>query len=235
MRPDTTTSSLKRASHYDPRTKLILSLCAGALVVGSGNLWTLGLEYMVWLIAVMLLKQGARYAKWLRLVVPMALFFGAVTWWSATLLSGAQAALKLLSLTSVFFLFFATTDPEDLGSALVKSKLPYPVAFVMSTALQFVPIISRKARMVIDAQRARGIPMEPGWTAIRHYPAFLLPLLIQSFKLAEELAEAMEARGFGRPGRSFLIDYRFERRDWVAVCSGIAAVMAGLLAQGWLP
>ena len=234
MRLDDAAIGDSGASKFDPRTKLILSLLGGILVVGSGHPMALGFEYLLWLVGVSLLKQWGAYSKWLRLVVPMALFFGAVTWWSTTLSVGIFAAIKLLSLTSVFFIFFATTDPEDLGNALVKSGLPYPVAFVMSTALQFVPIISRKARTVIDAQRARGIPMEPGWTAIRHYPAFLSPLLIQSFKLAEELAEAMEARGFGRQGRSFMITYRFERRDWLAILGGCAAVMLGLLLQGWM-
>ena len=109
--------------------------------------------------------------------------------------------------------------------------LPYTVAFVMTAALQFVPIIGRKAKAVLDAQRSRGIPLEPGWSALRHYPAFLGPLLIQSFQLAEELAEAMEARGFGNPQRSFIRDYRLKNRDWFAMVAGLLALLIFMVWQ----
>jgi energy-coupling factor transport system permease protein len=61
---------------------------------------------------------------------------------------------------------------------------------------------------------------------LRHYPAFLGPLLIQSFQLAEELAEAMEARGFGNPHRSFLQDYRLKRHDWFAMVTGLLGLVS---------
>jgi energy-coupling factor transport system permease protein len=176
--------------------------------------WGLLVLFVIWIG-----RLGA-YLKWLRLVVPMALFFGAVTWWSADLISGFKAALNLLILVSVFFVFFNLTSPEDLGNALIKTGLPHRVAFVFSTSMQFVPIIARKAGNVLDAQRARGIPLEAGWKAMRLYLALLGPLLIQSFQLAEELAEAMEARGFGRSGRTFLKDYRLKAVDWLAIGGG---------------
>jgi energy-coupling factor transport system permease protein len=92
-------------------------------------------------------------------------------------------------------------------------------------------VIGRKARAVIDAQRSRGIRLEPGWAALRHWPAFLAPLLIQAFTLADELAEAMEARGFSRPGRSFHRDFRMGPADWTAVAGAAGLLAAGI---GWL-
>ncbi len=92
--------------------------------------------------------------------------------------------------------------------------------------MAFVPVLSRRAQEVMDAQRARGIPLSPGLRGLRHYPALLLPLLVQAFTLADQLAEAMEARGFGRPGRTFLREYRMGVRDWVS------ALLAVLLLIG---
>jgi len=213
---------------FDPRTKLIFSIFYAVLVVASRRTAGLTLEWGALILFIALMAQGKAYLRWLRLVVPMSLFFGAVTWWSINLEAGTIAALKLLALTTVFFTFFSTTLPEDLGNALIEWGLPYTVAFVLSTSLQFVPVISRKAKNVLDAQRTRGIPVEPGWSAMRHYPAFFIPLLIQSFQLAEELAEAMESRGFGRPGRTFLKEYRMNYRDWTAI--GISfSILAALL------
>ncbi len=210
---------------FDPRTKLILSLFYAALVVGSHGYAGLTVEWGALAFIIVYMGQGKAYLRWLRLVVPMSLFFGAVTWWSTTAEAGAVAALKLLVLTTVFFAFFSTTEPEDLGNSLIKVGMPFAIAFVLSTSLKFVPVISRKARNVLDAQRTRGIPIEPGWSALRHYPAFFVPLLIQAFQLAEELAEAMEARGFGRPGRTFFKDYILKIQDWFAMAAGLAILI----------
>jgi energy-coupling factor transport system permease protein len=215
----------------DPRTKLILSIFYVILVMISSRFSSLVVEWGTLVLFIVYTSNGKAYLRWLRLVVPMSLFFGAVTWWSVNGEAGAIAALKLLAMTTVFFVFFSTTLPEDLGNALVKSGMPYAAAFVLSTSMQFVPVISRKAKNVLDAQRTRGIPVEPGWSALRHYPAFLVPLLIQAFQLAEELAESMESRGFGRPGRTFLKDYRLGVQDWLVLGVGFLILTALCLWQ----
>ncbi|MBL0714541.1 MAG: energy-coupling factor transporter transmembrane protein EcfT [Desulfosarcina sp.] len=207
---------------FDPRTHLALALIYGLVVIFSrDSIWLTG-EWGVLLAVIGLSGQLRPYGRWLLMLLPMALFFGGVTWWSVDFAAGRQAALSLLTLTSTFFVFFALTAPEDLGNALVKMGLPYSVAFVMSASLQFVPVITRKARHIMDAQRARGIELRPGWQALRHYPAFLAPLLIQAFQMAEALAEAMECRGFGRGGRRHLDDYRLQNRDWLVIGLGPA-------------
>lgn len=204
----------------DPRTKLLLSIYYAVLIIASGHFGWLAMEWGLLLLFVIIIGEAKTYLRWLRMLMPMALFFGAVMWWSVGKDAAVVASLKLLALTSAFFAFFITTAPEDLGNSMVTMGMPYAVAFIMSTALQFVPVLSRKAKNVLDAQRARGIPLEPGWSSLRHYPAFLGPLLIQAFQLAEELAEAMEARGFGRPNRTFLKDYKLRPMDWMAIIVG---------------
>jgi energy-coupling factor transport system permease protein len=198
-----------------------LALIYGIVVVFTRHpIWLTcewgGLLAMIWIN-----DQWRPYGRWLLMLLPMAFFFGGLTWWSVDFPAGLQAALSLITLTSTFFIFFALTVPEDLGNVLVKMGLPYPVAFVMTASLQFVPVMSRKASQIIDAQRARGIELRPGWQALRRYPAFLGPLLIQAFQMAEALAEAMECRGFGRGGRRHLEEYRLRCRDWVAMGIGI--------------
>ncbi len=215
----------------DPRTKLLLAIFYSILVIASGKLSWLLVEWGVLLLLVVVIGQGYAYLRWLRLIVPMTLFFGAVTWWSADGKSAVLVGLRLLTLTSTFFAFFCTTTPEDIGNSLIKLGMSYSVAFVFSTSLQFVPVIGRKAKNVLDAQRSRGISLEPGWSALRYYPAFLGPLLIQAFQMAEELAEAMEARGFGRPGRTYLKEYRFHNMDWLALAGGLLILIICLLWQ----
>ncbi len=196
-------------------------------MASSQSIWLLA-ELGLLVLAILAVGEGRMYLRWLRVVAVMAITWFLISLVAFDLLTAITAGLRLVALTSAFFLFFRTTAPEDLGNALVKAGLPYELAFVLSASLQFVPVISRKARNIFDAQRSRGIPLEPGWAALRHYPALMAPLLIQSFQLADELAEAMEARGFGRPGRAFMREYRLRAVDW-GVMIGAAGALAAIL------
>ena len=209
----------------DPRTKLLLALAGAVLIAMTRQPGWLAVEWSLLGALIVATGEIRSYLRWLAMLMPMALFFGAVTWWSTTATIGLTAALGLLAITTVFFVFFATTAPEDLGNSLVHAGLPFAAAFVLTAALQLVPVIGRKARTVVEAQQARGIELKPGWRALRHYPALLVPLLIQSFQMADSLAEAMEARGFGRPGRTFRRTYRMQAIDWLVVIAGWALVI----------
>jgi energy-coupling factor transport system permease protein len=59
----------------------------------------------------------------------------------------------------------------------------------------------------------------------------MAPLLIQAFQLADELAEAMESRGFGRPGRTFMHQYRMRAVDWGVLVIAAGAVAAAALVR----
>jgi energy-coupling factor transport system permease protein len=140
-----------------------------------------------------------------------------------------MAALRLLTIGTVFFLFFQTTSPEALSNALIKMGVPYPFAFVLTASMQFVHVLIRRIISIRDAQRARGIPVEGGLRAFRYFPALAGPLLIQAFQLADELAEAMEARGFGAPGRRFRYEPHLTVLDWAIITVSIAAAVIVIL------
>jgi energy-coupling factor transport system permease protein len=204
---------------------MALAFTAALTCVLAPSVKTLAILYLILMVIILAAGAVRGYHRWLLLVLPMTLFFGLVTGLAFDTGSGVRAALKLLTLMTVGYVFFVSTPPEDLGNALVQSGLPYTIAFVMSAGLQFVPVMGDKARHVIEAQQARGLPVTFGWRAMRHYPAFLLPLLVQAFQMAEELAEAMETRGFGRPGRSFFTEFKFRKRDRLAmVCAALFLV-----------
>jgi energy-coupling factor transport system permease protein len=93
--------------------------------------------------------------------------------------------------------------------------------------MQFIPILSRKMQDVMEAQRARGIRLERDFASVRHYPALFAPFLIQSFTLADQLAEAMEARGFGAPHRTFAESYSLRAMDFLIMALSVAFVFVG--------
>jgi len=210
----------------DPRTRLIVTVLYAVLIVVSDHAIWLLVELGALGLVILVVGEGKQYIRWLRLVGVMAASWFAISWLAFDVATAVTASLRLMALTSVFFVFFRTTAPEDLGNALVKTGLPYEVAFVLSTSLQFVPVLSRKAQHVLDAQRSRGIPLEPGLSALRHYPALAVPILVQAFELGDELAVAMESRGFSRPGRTFRRDYRMRFLDWVTVAAALGALGA---------
>lgn len=212
----------------DPRTGLILTLLFSGMIILF--------QKLVWLIvglgtlfALILLAGNTRaFIRWLRFIAPMTLFWFGISWWAFDPATALKAGLRLLTLTAAFFVYFRTTTPEDLGNALLKCGVPFEFAFIMSTSLNFVPFISRKIQNIVDAQRARGIPLEPAFSAIRHYPKLFVPLLVQAFEAANQLAEALEARGFGRAGRSFHREYKLRLHDWGAILGG-GSLFIGLI------
>jgi energy-coupling factor transport system permease protein len=186
--------------------------------------WTFLTASLVILMAVvLLLRLGLPWLNFLRGLGFAVLTFFVIAWLAFDFLTAFVSALRLLAIGTAFFLFFQTTPPEALSNALLKMGVPYPFAFVLSTSMQFVPVLVRRLGNIRDAQRARGIPIEGGLSFLIHLPALAGPLLIQAFKFADELAEAMEARGFGIPGRRFRHEPRFRWMDWMVV--GISVVV----------
>ena len=161
------------------------------------------------------------------------LTFFLIAWLAFDLQTGIISGLRLLTIGTVFFLFFQTTPPEHLSNGLLKMGFPYPFTFVLSASMQFVPVLIRRARNIRDAQRARGIPLEGTFKSIFYLHAFAGPLLIQAFRFADELAEAMEARGFGRPSRSYRKEPCFRWIDW-AVTVGSMILFIAILSMKFL-
>jgi len=174
---------------------------------------------------VLLLRLGLPWLNFFKGLGFAVLTFFVIAWLAFDFPTAVVSALRLLAMGSAFFLFFQTTPPEALSNALLKMGVPYPFAFVLSASIQFVPVLVRRLRNIRDAQRARGIPIEGGLSLLTHLPALAGPLLIQAFKFADELAEAMEARGFGIPGRRFRHVPRFRWMDWMAVIVSVAVLV----------
>jgi energy-coupling factor transport system permease protein len=209
----------------DPRSKLILVVSA-AVVLGTLDRWPLLLVAAGVLLALTGMtgrRKGLR--NFLQGLGPAVLGFFAVAWLAFDLHLALTAGARLLALGLIFFLFFQATSPQDLSQALVRVGLPYSVGFVLTVSMEFIPVLSRRAANIRDAQRSRGIPVGFGWRGLRFLPALLGPLLIQAFKLADEMAEALEARGFGSTSRRSGGELHFRFLDWT-----VASLSLGLLA-----
>lgn len=217
-------------SSLDSRSKLVTTFVATIIFVAIDRWTSLAVALSILVMTVLLLRLGRSWLNLLKGLGFAVISFFVIAWIAFDLVTGIVAGLRLLTIATVFFLFFQTTSPEALSNSLIKMGIPYSIAFVLSASIQFVPVLIQRATKIRDAQRARGIPLDGGLGIIRNIPALAGPLLIQAFKLADELAEAMEARGFGAPGRRFRNEPRFRWVDWFVV----AMSMTGLGIFFWV-
>jgi energy-coupling factor transport system permease protein len=99
-------------------------------------------------------------------------------------------------------------------------------ALAVALATRLVPTLERDAAGLVVALRGRGVEVR----GLRAHACLLSPLLAGSLERGLNLAEAMEARGFGRPGRT-----RVPPPAWTLV-DRLALVAAALIAVGalWL-
>lgn len=119
---------------------------------------------------------------------------------------GIFISLRFLLLILVTTLLTLTTTPievtdgvESLLSPFKKFGLPvHELALMMSISLRFIPTLMEETEKIVKAQAARGVDFSGGTSRerVKAIMSLLVPLFISSFKRAEELAVAMEARGY---------------------------------------
>jgi energy-coupling factor transport system permease protein len=149
-------------------------------------------------------------------------------------------ALRILLLVGVAGVLTATTAPvaladgiEDLLSPLKRLRFPaHEVAMMMTIALRFIPTLGEEAEKIKGAQTARGADFSEGGPLrrARSFVPVLVPLTVGAFRRADELAEAMESRGYrGGEGRTRYRELRFRARDALALFVTVLILLVGIL------
>ena len=145
-------------------------------------------------------------------------------------------AVRLVLLIIGSSILTLTTKPIELTDGLEKllkpfSKIGLPsheIALMMTIALRFIPTLMEETDKIIKAQQARGADFESGniLQRAKSLIPILVPLFVSSFRIAQDLALAMEARCYrGGDGRTRMNEIRFKRGDAAA-----AVLMALFLA-----
>ncbi|SDL22535.1 energy-coupling factor transport system permease protein [Clostridium cochlearium] len=135
--------------------------------------------------------------------------------------------IRLVLLIIGTSLLTLTTSPIELTDGIEKLLNPFKkvgvpaheLAMMMTIALRFIPTLMDETDKIMKAQMARGADFETGNIVKRAKSLIpiLVPLFISSFRRAEELAMAMEARCYrGGEGRTKMKQLKLEGRDFVA-------------------
>ncbi len=113
---------------------------------------------------------------------------------------------RLLFMIMITTLLTATTKPldltlgiEDLLAPLNKIGVPtHDIAMMISLALRFIPTLLEEAQRILKAQASRGVDLENGTfkEKIQAILSLVVPLFVSCFQKADDLADAMEARGY---------------------------------------
>jgi len=144
------------------------------------------------------------------------------------MLYGAAMGIRLDLMAFCGLILLASTPVEDFNYGLTRMGVPFSVSFALSLSFRLVPLFAETMRSIQDAQRARGLdPMGGGpMKKASGFVALLAPVFASSLRRADQLAIALESRGFGRPGRRGAYrEHGAGMRDAVAVL-----VMAVLIA-----
>lgn len=136
-------------------------------------------------------------------------------------------AIRLILLIIGTSLLTFTTKPinltdgiENLLTPLCKIGVPtHELAMMMSIALRFIPTLLEETDKIMKAQQARGADFETGNLIARAKALIpiLVPLFVSAFRIAQELAMAMEARCYkGGKGRTRMHQLKLGKADYVS-------------------
>jgi energy-coupling factor transport system permease protein len=140
-------------------------------------------------------------------------------------LSGALfQALRLAAVALAFTAYALLLDHDRLVQAAGFARRS---VLAVALATRLVPALERDATGFSEALRGRGVELR----GVRGHARLLSPLLAGSLERSLNLAEAMEARGFGRAGATRLPQPAWSSLDRAALAAAVAAVALGAL---WL-
>ena len=240
----------------DPRVKIVLSIAYIVAVFLVREFHFLGFAAAFAFILLTTLVARVPFMKVLRSIKAIIFFviFSSVLqilfnkegtvlakWWiieitNVGLLRAGFITLRIVLVVMGTALLTLTTTPVEIADGIESLLTPlkwikFPVhefALIMSIALRFIPTLMDETDRIISAPNARGADFESGniFKRIKALVPILIPLLISSFRRADELGDAMDARCYsGATGRTKYKKMRLTYRDLIGF-----ALTGGLIA-----
>ncbi len=160
--------------------------------------------------------------------------------WSDAVFNTLYIVVRLLLMIMITTILTMTTKPLDLTLGIEYILTPlkplhvpaHEIAMMISIALRFIPTIIEETMRIMNAQKSRGVDFEEGKLSekITAIVSLIVPLFSVSLIRADELANAMEARGYVPDGeRTRYRRLQYARRDLVLVL-GSLVILAILIA-----
>ncbi|MCQ2741873.1 MAG: energy-coupling factor transporter transmembrane protein EcfT [Bacilli bacterium] len=150
---------------------------------------------------------------------------GWTVYWGSFAAAGT-ILMRLVLMISITVVLTASTKPLDLTYAFEWYLTPlkvihfpaHEVAMTISIALRFIPTLMDDTKRIMKAQESRGVDFSHGGLGkkIRALSSLIVPLFVSAFSRSEELANAMECRGYDpKAKRTRYRILRWKWFDWV--------------------
>ncbi|MGT2933634.1 energy-coupling factor transporter transmembrane component T family protein [Streptococcus catagoni] len=231
----------------DPRSKLLAMLVYLIIIFWANNFVT-NLIMLIFTMLTVCLSQIklSFFLKGLKPMIGIILFTTMFQifftqsgdtlfhFWIIKITSLGLSQAVLIFMRFVLIIFFSTlltltTTPLSLSDAvesllkpLKPLKVPaYEIGLMLSLSLRFVPTLMDDTTRIMNAQKARGVDFGEGSLIqkVKSIIPILIPLFASSFKRADALAIAMEARGYcGGDGRSKYRLLKWTFKDSISIC-----------------
>lgn len=141
--------------------------------------------------------------------------------------AAVYTSLRLMMMMIASSMMTYTTSATSLTDGMEKMfgwmrGIGVPVhelAMIMSIAIRFVPVLVEELNRIMKAQMARGVDFREGnlFVRMKKLLPIVVPLFASAVKRSQELALAMDARGYhGGDGRTKMKPLKYRRRDIVA-------------------
>jgi energy-coupling factor transport system permease protein len=192
-----------------------------------GFLWKAAL--FLWLVTIPLNALTVHYGQTVLFTLPGSIpVIGGIVGGPVTLEAtayGFLTGLALLAVLAVFITLNRAVDPYQLLRAI--PPVLFQTGVMASIALSFVPQAAASLREIREAQAIRG----HRWRGLRDVGPLFLPLLTTGLERSLQLAESMEARGFGATP---LRDPRARRWGQRLLVVALLFLLAGLVVRGFI-
>lgn len=141
-------------------------------------------------------------------------------------------SFSIMDIAGIFIWLFQTTENKEITRALEESGMNYKIAYVFTSSLQMINILSDNSKTVMNAQRARGVETE-GNVFVRAKAFFptLVPLILSAVIGAEEKVLTLEARGFSVKGEKTYL-FNLEKSGLEGTVKTITILISLLIIGG---
>lgn len=203
-----------------------LFLAVGTLIISSENLenWKYYLKFSLFLML---------------LIVTVNIIFsqngGTVLWRAGAVRISLEAlvyalgmSIRLMAIISIFCFYTCVLDP-DRGWALF-NNIGHRSVLAITLSTRLFPLLLNDSKRIKDVQRSRGVSFDTGsrLTRIKNYIPLINILLMSSLDRSIQLAESMQARGYGSGPRSSYRREVWHLRDSIVVLNLIFVVVLAL-------
>lgn len=147
-----------------------------------------------------------------------------------TIVFGLAMTIKLVLILAIFTVFNQLIPIEKVMD--IFGRFSGPAILMVAISARLTPELAVRARSISQVQRSRGVAVRGGGQAqlIRKLGPLVFNLLRASLQTALQMAEAMQARGYGNGRRSIYCQEKWGTRDWVLVL--LTTLVLGLAVAG---